>query len=115
MASAVSRSSWLADRDERRNALKSSELQLDPPGSGHNVPATGYSTSQGCRSAAKCVQLRRYASLPDCHLRDALVGQHGGHAGAQIALQDDQIAVHRAPAAERLLELAAPRLELGRA
>ena len=47
-------------------------------------------------------------------LGDSLGGQHGGDPRSQIALQNDQLAVDRAAAAERLLEVAAPRLELDR-
>src|SRR5689334_22905891 len=48
----------------------------------------------------------------DGDLADALGGEDSGDARAQIALQHDRLAVDCAAAAERLLELAAPRLEL---
>ena len=47
-------------------------------------------------------------------LPDASCSEHCGESGPQIALEHDRDTVHGAAAAERLLELAAPRLERGR-
>src|SRR5262249_34122337 len=49
---------------------------------------------------------------PHGHLANPAYGQHGRESLPQVALQDDQGAIGRTTAAERLLELAAPALAL---